>query len=262
MGCGGSKKVDALDFVRERYPRTLAFLELSPYSRQLAELFARNDRNGDQRLAISEFLKALQINKSRAAVRLFSICDMDGSGALDFRELMFTIWHICTVDDRGLSDVVFDIYDEDTNGLIDPDDLYRLLVDCYGKAHMDKPEIERILRHAETSGALTRLQFAAFAKRSPQTMKQMIDTQQRVREGTLGHKTWTILEKKRKSKTDPTFRPVRYLRGRRIASSPSSSPHHLASSPHHPLARTPLPSLPTPTPNRRRTGRTSSRASS
>lgn len=93
MGCGGSKKVgiDALDFVRERYPKTLAFLEMQKYSRELANLFAKNDRNNDQNLAISEFLKALKVQKNRISIRLFSICDMDGSGTLDFRELMFTL---------------------------------------------------------------------------------------------------------------------------------------------------------------------------
>jgi Ca2+-binding EF-hand superfamily protein len=208
MGCGGSR-IETLDFVRERYPRSMAFLELSPYSGAFADLFSANDRNGDQKLAVSEFLKALKIARTRASVRLFSIVDMDGSGFLDFREMIFTIWHISTVDDRGLSDIVFDLYDEDTNGLIDPDDLYRLLVDCYGKAHMEKPEIEKMLKRAEEGGAMNRLQFAEFSKRSPQTMKQMIDIQLHVRETILGTKTWAIMEKKRKQKMDPAFQPVR-----------------------------------------------------
>jgi len=137
MGCGGSK-IDALDFIRERYPKTMSYLELTPYSRHFANLFAANDRNNDQKLAISEFLKTLKIARTRAAIRLFSICDMDGSGALDFRELIFTIWHICTIDIHGLSTVVFDIYDDNQDGKIGYDDLYRLLVDCYGKDHMEK----------------------------------------------------------------------------------------------------------------------------
>lgn len=206
MGCGGSK-IDALDFVRERFPKTLGYLELSPYSRAFANLFAANDRNNDQKLAISEFLKALKISHTRAAIRLFSICDMDGSGALDFRELIFTIWHICTVDNDGLSTVVFNIYDENQDGEIGYDDLYRLLVDCYGKDHMEKKEIKSILKRMEENGAMNRFQFADFAKRSPQTLKQMIDTQQRVREDTLGNKVWGILEKKRLNKADPVFRP-------------------------------------------------------
>jgi Ca2+-binding EF-hand superfamily protein len=208
MGCGGSK-IDALDFVREMYPRTLAFLELTPYSRKLADLFVMNDKNHDQKLVISEFLKTLNVLKTRASVRLFSICDMDGTGTLDFRETMFTIWHLCTVDVDGLAYLVFDVYDEDQNGVIDYDDLYRLLVDCYGRDHMEKVEIKRVLERMEENGPINRLQFLDFAKRSPQTLKQLIDTQTRVREDTLGTAVWSSLEKKRSAKTDPVFRPVR-----------------------------------------------------
>jgi Ca2+-binding EF-hand superfamily protein len=207
MGCGASR-IDALDFVRERYPRTLAFLELTPYSRRLADMFAANDRNNDQRLAVSEFLRALKVDRTRASIRLFSICDMDGSGALDFRELIFTIWHLCTVDARALAGVVFDIYDENQDGLIDFGDLCNLLTDCYGRDHMEKKEVKSILDRVQEMGSLNRLQFADFTRRSPQTLKQIIDVQQRVRDDTLGASAWTALEKKRLAKSDPMFRPV------------------------------------------------------
>lgn len=112
------------------------------------------------------------------------------------------------MDEKGLVHIVFDLYDEDQDGSIDFDDLFRLLVDCYGKEHMENENIQRIMQKAQDNGPMNRQQFMAFTARSPQTLKQIIDMQQRVREETLGHKAWMQLEKKRQLKTDALFRPV------------------------------------------------------
>lgn len=63
MGCGASTGVDSLDYVRDRFPRTLAFLELQQHSRELANLFAMHDKNGNQRLSVTEFFSLCKISE-------------------------------------------------------------------------------------------------------------------------------------------------------------------------------------------------------
>jgi hypothetical protein len=46
---------------------------------------------------------------NRVSERRFALCDVDGTNSLDFREFCFCIWQVCTLDDRGLMSLLFDL---------------------------------------------------------------------------------------------------------------------------------------------------------
>lgn len=176
MGCGGSKHraIRAVDILLDQFPQTLSFLDLAPYSRQLTEMFMLCDKNNSQSLSVSEFLQFCNVARTRVAMRLFSIFDADGTGSLDFRELMVTVWHLCTLDHRGLQALVFDLYDEDNNERLDVEDMTQLLCDCYGdSALLENPNVKIVLVKVEKKGAMNREQFLKFVQSAPQAMKQV-----------------------------------------------------------------------------------------
>ncbi len=52
--------------------------------------------------------------RSKFTVRAFSLFDSDGSGELDFREFVISIWNYCSIDKTGLIEFAFALYDMDS----------------------------------------------------------------------------------------------------------------------------------------------------
>ena len=127
MGCSASKDMSLLEQLRGRFPMVLSILELQQYSKVLAEQFLTFDANGLLQLKMEDFLAMCKLPDNRVTRRLFSLCDMDGTGTLDFRELVYAVWHMCTLDTEGLSALLFDIYDAFNNGAIEYDDITNML---------------------------------------------------------------------------------------------------------------------------------------
>ena len=61
--------------------------------------------------------------------------DKDGSGTIDFRELLTGLSTVLRGDATQRAEFYFSLYDMDKSGCIDEDDLYRLLVRVHQRAH-------------------------------------------------------------------------------------------------------------------------------
>jgi Ca2+-binding EF-hand superfamily protein len=210
MGCTVTKSVSQLALLRSRFPKTLSILELQQYSKRLAELFLEHERTGTLMLSLDEFLGLCRLGKNRVTERIFAICDMDGNNALDFREMCFAVWQVCTLAHDGLTALLFDLYDEYNNGLIEFDDVERMLADSYGGKNISGEELQAMIEFVKEKGTLTRADFIAFCERCPQVLKQMVDTQRTMRVNVLGLPVWRELARRRKLKTDPVFRAANW----------------------------------------------------
>lgn len=99
MGCGASVeparvRVGLGDVMRARYPKSLVLLDLAGRADDLAALFAITDRNHTGALSLLEFLDACDLERTALVTRIFGLIDSDGSGELDFRELLFLIYQV------------------------------------------------------------------------------------------------------------------------------------------------------------------------
>lgn len=209
MGCAASKDTSVLEGLRAAYPKMLSILELQQYAQDLGSRFIEANLSTAPgtlpTLTMAEFLTLLGVPKNRVSVRLFAIVDMDGSGTLDFRELCYALWQLCTLDNDGLRSFLFDLYDEYNNGSIEYDDVERMFLDAYGK--MEGEDLEDLIGFVKEAGSLGRHAFNKFCERCPQAMKQLVDVQRNVRTNILGMKVWLDYTERRKRKTDPYFRP-------------------------------------------------------
>ena len=196
-----------MNFVRKRFPRTVAFLELTQHSTEIARFFARDMTEFVVSMSIEEFIALLRLNKTKAAMKLFAICDQDGSGALDFRELLFTLWHVCTVDDRGLIYIVFDLYDRNADGLMDKRDVTELMIDSYGDEIAKSPEVQRILEPLKGGRQVNHLGFWELTRSSPMMLMQIVDMQVRTRKAFLGERLWADMTRRRAAKLDRAYLP-------------------------------------------------------
>ena len=207
MGCAESKDDALLDRLRSTFPKTLSILELQSYSKLLAAQFITFDKAGNMRITYQEFVLMCRIPENRVTQRLFAICDMDGTATLDFRECCYALWQLGTLDHAGLQLFLYDLYDEFNNGAIEFDDVERMLSDSYGSSNMSNEEMQEMVEYVKEEGVLDRKGFNKFCMRCPQVLKQLVDVQKAMRKAVLGVDVWARLEARRKTKTDPLFRP-------------------------------------------------------
>ena len=59
---------------------------------------------------MAELLAFLDLEKTRFTRRIFSIFDEDGSGLIDFREFVLSLWNYCTLTKASLTMFAFGTY--------------------------------------------------------------------------------------------------------------------------------------------------------
>lgn len=204
--------MSVLDTLRGKYPKMLSVLELQQFSRVLAARFVEFDRTGTMALALPDFLLFAAVPRNRVTERLFAVSDADGTGTLDFREACYLVWQLCTLDDKGLIAFLFDLYDEFNNGLVEFDDVTRMLGDSYGEKNLEKEDVQTFVDWVKSKGVITRAEFADMCVRTPQVSRSIMDVQRRMRLHVLSPAAWAVLERRRREKTDPVFRPENWAR--------------------------------------------------
>ena len=212
MGCAAAKDAALFDTITFRYPKVLSMLELQQYSLILMSRFVDSDSSGNLHLSFDDFLKFADVPNNRISKRMFQICDADGSGTLDFREASFLIYQLCTLDGPGLTQFLFDIYDEINNNLIEYDDVTRMLEDSYGAENLGEDDIQEFILYTRKKGVLSRAEFVNMCSRMTQVSRGIMDTQRRMRQTLLGPAVWTRLTTARSLKTDSLFRPENWAR--------------------------------------------------
>lgn len=212
MGCTASKDAALFETITFRYPIVLSMLELQQYSLVLMSRFVECDTGGNLHLSFNDYLKFCGVPANRITKRMFQICDADGSGSLDFREASFLIYQLCTLDGKGLTMFLFDIYDEINNNLIEFDDVTRMLEDSYGAENLGEDDIQEFILYTRKKGILKRFEFVSMCERMTQVTRLIMDTQRRVRDTILGSAVWIRLTIARSLKTDALFRPENWSR--------------------------------------------------
>jgi Ca2+-binding EF-hand superfamily protein len=209
MGCGSSKDAsnEALNWVKKKYIRVIHFLELVDKSDQIAVYFSKGLAHYVSTMNSDDFINHVGINDTNFSRKLFTMCDMDGSDLLDFPELLFTLWNICTLDDQGLVSICFDLYDENEDGFLDPRELKSLVQDSYGADLMATENVQNLIKSALKRGPLDRPSFLEFTHRSPEILKSVVDIQRHIRKTFLGERFWDKLSQSRQKKLDPMYVP-------------------------------------------------------
>ena len=99
---------------------------------KLYDIFKAVDVDHSGSIGLDELLNHLQIEKTVFRDRIFSIFDEDGSGQVDFKEFVLSLWNYCTLSKATLELFAFDLYDVDSSGELDADNIITMLKDLYG----------------------------------------------------------------------------------------------------------------------------------
>ncbi|RYG69502.1 hypothetical protein EON64_02535 [archaeon] len=100
---------------------------------RLKRIFDSIDIDHSGSIGLKELLTHLDIeSNNKFSKRVFSIFDEDGSGQVDFREFVLSIWNYCTLSQATLALFAFDLYDADRTGFLSPVEIEGILKDLYG----------------------------------------------------------------------------------------------------------------------------------
>lgn len=120
----------------KKYQRLFESLQLSAQEiGKLWEIYQRMDTDRGGSIGLAEMLVHVDLEKTCFTEAVFSIFDEDGSGEVDFREFVISLWNYCTLSRDTLDLFAFDLYDQDHSGLLSLEEVQQMLKDIYGDVY-------------------------------------------------------------------------------------------------------------------------------
>jgi Ca2+-binding EF-hand superfamily protein len=109
-------------------------------------------------------LTFFDLERNKFTERVFGIFDEDGSGCVDFKEFVVALWNYCTLTHSTLGKwqsqhpyrpgpflttssalFAFDLYDKDSSGIIDSNEVKLMLKEIYGSNYTQNVHATRFL---------------------------------------------------------------------------------------------------------------------
>ena len=174
---------------------------------RLFDIFAKIDADGSGEVDLNEFLHFFSLHKSRFALRAFAVLDSDGSGEIDFIEFILGLWNFCAADNLSLVRFAFDLYDADSSGELEENEVLRILKDLYGKrGYKNNTHAQKVFSHLQSMDingdskdfCINFKNFYNFSKSHPALLYPAFKMQQQLRESVLGTGFWQEMAKKRR----------------------------------------------------------------
>jgi hypothetical protein len=107
MGCTCASAFDRA-FNTEQFQewmRQFSAMQLSKREiRKLWYIFKKIDVDGSGNIGLAELLTHIDLERTRFTEKIFSIFDEDGSGEIDFREFVLSLWNYCTLTKATLGE--------------------------------------------------------------------------------------------------------------------------------------------------------------
>ena len=130
MGGCGSKEADPK---RERMLRKFSlFCFAESEVDQLQKKFDGIDVDKRGTVDIDEFVVTLRLESSKFVERVFHVFS-DDDCSMDFYQFVVSMWNFSTLDEAGMFQFAYDIYDREEAGVLSTRDITFMLNDLYGK---------------------------------------------------------------------------------------------------------------------------------
>jgi len=195
-------------------------------------VFEEIDEDGSGEIDLREVLDYMDLERNPFARRIFSIMDEDKSGQINFREFVISMWSYCTLGKAALIIFAFDIFDRDSSGEIDIDEVKCFLKEVYGGdiTHnaLAQQTLEAIGGYLQPSkkwnykGArpqvITKEAFGRIARACPALLFPAFQLQTKLQTRILGEKFWERLTSSRVEISRGTYMSVAAVLQSRIDS--------------------------------------------
>eukprot|EP00752_Nemacystus_decipiens_P017937 g16080.t1 len=179
-----------------KYRHDFEALQLSEEQvRLMWDEYCKIDEDKSGEISLWELFEALDMKQSKFTKRIFRIFDEDGSGSVDFREFVMSLWNYCTLSKAALIMFAFDLYDNDNSGEIDLAEVELLLREVYGREFPSNTQAQAIM--AKLRGGDVGMerninvdQFREFCRTHPAVLYPAFVLQTQMQEKILGSKFW------------------------------------------------------------------------
>ena len=217
---GGSSKVTSADAEF----RTMCMAENAQLLRslnlkrkegdQLFEVFNELDADKSHSVSFGEFCRFFRVDKTKFALRCFSLLDHKGQGEIHFKEFLLCCWNFCSYNRNGLIAFAFMLYDRDQNGYLDLDEMESVLHEVYDLQNSNKQgqdmgevrestdvRLQRVrqgIRRHMTGGKMELPEFSDYMKKHELALFPAFKLQHSLRTNIVGSAFWKKLERRRK----------------------------------------------------------------
>ena len=167
---------------------------------KLYEIFRSADVDASGHITVQELFAHLATEATFFRDRVFNLFDEDGSGKIDFREFVLSLWNYCTLSKASLVIFAFDLYDVDSTGQLSPKEIHNMLVDLYGKTVDTHPQaklMNKELKAIDSVVAINVDRFRAFVTNHPALLFPAFQMQLALRQHILGVQFWNRCAEKR-----------------------------------------------------------------
>eukprot|EP01035_Chromulina_nebulosa_P022337 gene22337-28925_t len=178
---------------------------------RLYKLFRKVDVDESGSIELVELLVHIDLERTKFTERIFSIFDEDGSGQIDFREFVLSLWNYCTLSSATLALFAFDLYDHDSSGVLSVAEIEGMMREVYGRAAATSPYAKGVsneLRLIESNGDLDVDTFALFSRNHKAMLFPAFLVQSQLQKKILGLRFWNQHANRRIEITKGKFLPV------------------------------------------------------
>jgi len=190
----------------KKHKETFDALHLS--SREVSalfEVFKLIDKDSSGEISCRELLDHMGLERTKFTKRVFTIMDEDGSGEIDFREFCIATWNYCTLGKGALILFAFDLYDNDSSGSIDVDEIELMLKEVYGKSVKTNSQAKHLMQALEKDYGnkstadcnIDKAQFSDFVRRNPGLLYPAFQLQSKLQAAICGVGFWEDLAQTR-----------------------------------------------------------------
>eukprot|EP00942_MAST-04A_sp_MAST-4A-sp1_P014039 g14039.t1 len=181
--------------------QTLRILGISSVERDLLyTLFKEIDFHNRDEIYMKAFMKKFHLESSPFTKKLFQIFDDNGSGGVDFLEFVTTLWNLCTFSNQGLKNCCFKIFDADSSGILDNQEIIELLKALWGDRYSSSRVARRVGKKLEKfEGEMNVQQFRVFVSKYKSIIQPLEKIRDTLRRQVLGEEYWKRMEKRRSS---------------------------------------------------------------
>lgn len=130
MGCGNSIETQIPE---DWYAQFAALRMTKSEMSSLLKVYKKVDLDGSGSVDLLELFVFLEVEHTPFTERVFKVFDSNGTGKIDFREFVLSLWNYCTLAKATLDIFTFDLYDADASGVLSHDEVITMLTDIYGR---------------------------------------------------------------------------------------------------------------------------------
>lgn len=210
--CCGGPSLESLDKMGKWRVQFNALQLKESELRRMYKVFRKIDVDGSGSISVAELLVHINVNRTPFTQRIFSIFDEDGSGEIDFREFVLSLWNYCTLTKATLDMFSFDLYDRDGSGELSAKEVKKMLKDIYGKEYSTNFHAQNIkndLKEIEKNGIAVDIeQFREFCRNHQALLFPAARMQLYLQQKVLGRGFWHKNSQRRIKLSKGKFVPI------------------------------------------------------